>query len=30
MRKLIADLRAVTGPAHVLAEPDVVAGYATV
>jgi FAD/FMN-containing dehydrogenase len=29
MRKLIADLRAVTGPAHVLAEPDVVAGYAT-
>ena len=29
MRKLIADLRAVTGSAHVLAEPDVVAGYAT-
>ncbi len=29
MRKLLADLRAVTGPAHVLAEPDVVAGYAT-
>ena len=29
MRKLIAELRAVTGPAHVLAEPDVVAGYAT-
>src|SRR6266568_4918775 len=29
MRKLIADLRAVTGPRHVLAEPDVVAGYAT-
>jgi FAD/FMN-containing dehydrogenase len=29
MRKLLADLRAITGPAHVLAEPDVVAGYAT-
>ena len=29
MQKLLADLRAVTGPAHVLAEPDVVAGYAT-
>lgn len=29
MRKLLADLRAVTGPAHVLAEADVVAGYAT-
>jgi len=29
MRELIADLRAVIGSAHVLAEPDVVAGYAT-
>jgi len=29
VRKLIADLRAVTGPARVLTEPDVVAGYAT-
>jgi FAD/FMN-containing dehydrogenase len=29
MRELIADLRAVIGPAHVLAEPDVLAGYAT-
>ncbi|HUZ52456.1 MAG TPA: FAD-binding oxidoreductase [Streptosporangiaceae bacterium] len=29
MQKLLADLRAVTGPSHVLAEPDVVAGYAT-
>jgi FAD/FMN-containing dehydrogenase len=29
MRNLIADLRAITGPGHVLAEPDVVAGYAT-
>jgi len=29
MRELIADLRAVVGPARVLAEPDVVAGYAT-
>jgi FAD/FMN-containing dehydrogenase len=29
MQKLLADLGAVTGPAHVLAEPDVVAGYAT-
>jgi FAD/FMN-containing dehydrogenase len=29
MRELIADLRAVIGPAHVLADPDVVAGYAT-
>jgi FAD/FMN-containing dehydrogenase len=29
MGNLVADLRAVTGPAHVLAEPDVVAGYAT-
>ena len=29
MREMIADLRAVIGPAHVLAEPDVVAGYAT-
>jgi hypothetical protein len=29
MRKLLAYLRAVTGPAQLLAEPDVVAGYAT-
>ncbi|MDR2987588.1 MAG: FAD-binding oxidoreductase [Nocardiopsaceae bacterium] len=29
MGNLVADLRAITGPAHVLAEPDVVAGYAT-
>src|SRR5215475_9208894 len=29
MRNLVADLRAITGPGHVLAEPDVVAGYAT-
>src|SRR6266568_5806961 len=29
MGNLLADLRAITGPAHVLAEPDVVAGYAT-
>jgi FAD/FMN-containing dehydrogenase len=29
MGSLLADLRAITGPAHVLAEPDVVAGYAT-
>jgi FAD/FMN-containing dehydrogenase len=29
MRELIADLRAVTEPAHVLTEPGVVAGYAT-
>ena len=29
MRELIADLRAVIGSAHVLAEPGVVAGYAT-
>lgn len=29
MRNLLADLRAITGPSHVLAEPDVVAGYAT-
>jgi FAD/FMN-containing dehydrogenase len=29
MRELIADLRAVIDPAHVLTEPDVVAGYAT-
>jgi FAD/FMN-containing dehydrogenase len=29
MRNLLADLRAITGPGHVLAEPDVVAGYAT-
>src|SRR5215831_5221583 len=29
MRSLLADLGAITGPAHVLAEPDVVAGYAT-
>jgi FAD/FMN-containing dehydrogenase len=29
MGNLLADLSAITGPAHVLAEPDVVAGYAT-
>ncbi len=29
MRNLLADLRDITGPGHVLAEPDVVAGYAT-
>jgi FAD/FMN-containing dehydrogenase len=29
MGNLVADLRAITGPAHVLADPDVVAGYAT-
>src|SRR5712692_10248998 len=29
MRELIADLRAVVGPARVISEPDVVAGYAT-
>jgi FAD/FMN-containing dehydrogenase len=29
MRNLVAHLRAITGPGHVLAEPDVVAGYAT-
>ncbi len=29
MGNLVADLRAITGPAHVLTEPDVVAGYAT-
>src|SRR5262245_24839444 len=29
MGTLVADLLAITGPAHVLAEPDVVAGYAT-
>src|SRR5262245_4099779 len=29
MRNLLADLRAITGPGHVLGEPDVVAGYAT-
>lgn len=29
MPSLIADLRAVAGPTHVLDEPDVVAGYAT-
>jgi FAD/FMN-containing dehydrogenase len=29
VRNLIADLSAVTGPARVLTEPDVVAGYAT-
>jgi FAD/FMN-containing dehydrogenase len=29
MRNLVADLRAITGPAHVLAEADVVSGYAT-
>jgi FAD/FMN-containing dehydrogenase len=29
MGNLVADLRAIAGPAHVLADPDVVAGYAT-
>src|SRR5262249_62082574 len=29
MRNLVADLRAITGPGHVIVEPDVVAGYAT-
>ncbi len=29
MGNLLADLSAIAGPAHVLAEPDVVAGYAT-
>jgi FAD/FMN-containing dehydrogenase len=29
MGNLLADLSAITGPAHVVAEPDVVAGYAT-
>lgn len=29
MGNLLADLSAITGPAHVRAEPDVVAGYAT-
>jgi FAD/FMN-containing dehydrogenase len=29
MRNLLADLSAITGPGHVLADPDVVAGYAT-
>jgi len=29
MRNLVADLRAITGPGHVITEPDVVAGYAT-
>ena len=29
MRSLLADLGAITGPGHVLTEPDVVAGYAT-
>jgi FAD/FMN-containing dehydrogenase len=29
MGNLLADLRAITGPGHVLTEPDVVAGYAT-
>src|ERR1700744_3607929 len=29
MRTLIADLHAITGPAHVLTEPDSVASYVT-
>src|SRR5215475_6700409 len=29
MGNLVADLRAITGPAHVVTDPDVVAGYAT-